>query len=202
MIERHRLATGREQDWADVITKHASHVEYQLKTAREPPMTNGPAGQLSLALDAARVNVAVRDEHRATPPPCTQWNVGGLVSHVVAGNSQFAAILRSALPAASSYYVGPGADLLSVHRDSARSLLTAVRQPGIRGRTVTVPLGPVLGSVALHLRIAETLVHGWAPGPQQARRHSASETSVRTTAASSERRSQQSTGPPPASAGL
>ena len=32
-------------------------------------MTNGPAGQLSLALDAAtQVNVAVRDEYWATPP--------------------------------------------------------------------------------------------------------------------------------------
>jgi hypothetical protein len=121
MIERHRLATGREHDWEGVITEHASHVEYQIKTGREPPMMNGPADQSSVALDAVRQgNVAVRDERWATPPPWPQWNIGGLVIHVVAGNCQLAVILRCAPP--SSYHVGPGADLLSVHRDSASSL--------------------------------------------------------------------------------
>lgn len=37
----------------------------------------------------------------------------------------------------------------------------AFGQPGALERVITVPAGTVPGSVALHLRLTELLVHGW-----------------------------------------
>jgi uncharacterized protein (TIGR03086 family) len=47
------------------------------------------------------------------------------------------------------------------YRESARALVSAFGQPGVLERVVTVPFGTVPGAVALHLRLAEALVHGW-----------------------------------------
>ena len=59
------------------------------------------------------------------------------------------------------------ADMLDMHRESAAALLDAFRQPGVLERTVTIAFGNVPGVVALHLRVTESLVHGWdlAPPP-------------------------------------
>ena len=44
---------------------------------------------------------------------------------------------------------------------TATALLEAFAAPGALERIVTVPFGTVPGSVALHLRLTEVLVHGW-----------------------------------------
>jgi uncharacterized protein (TIGR03086 family) len=55
----------------------------------------------------------------------------------------------------------PDRGLVEAYRDSAGALLAAFRQPGVLDRVHTVPIGPVPGIAALHLRITEVLVHGW-----------------------------------------
>ena len=121
------------------------------------------AEQLSHALDFAdQLIAAVQDGQWAGPTPCAGWSVRDLVTHVVAGNSLFAAALRGGQPpAAPQGTVMPDAGLLSAYRDSAAGLLGAFREPGALDVMVTVPFGTVPGVVALHLRITELLVHGW-----------------------------------------
>ena len=121
------------------------------------------AEQLSHALDFAdQLIAAVQDGQWAGPTPCAGWSVRDLVTHVVAGNSLFAAALRGGQPpAAPQGTVMPDAGLLNAYRDSAAGLLGAFREPGALDVMVTVPFGTVPGVVALHLRITELLVHGW-----------------------------------------
>lgn len=86
MIERHRLGIGREHDWGGVITANASHAEYQLKTAREPKNDERP-GRAAVPRPR-RCDTSERGGAGRVlghPAPCSQWKVGGLVSHVVAG---------------------------------------------------------------------------------------------------------------------
>ena len=105
--------------------------------------------QLSLAFDFTdQLIAAVQEEQWAGPTPCAGWSVRDLVTHVVAGNSLFAAALRGGQPPAAP-------------QDSAAGLLGAFREPGALDVMVTVPFGTVPGVVALHLRITELLVHGW-----------------------------------------
>ena len=137
-------------------------------------MTSDPVDQLATALDATEhVITAVRDEQWSAPTPCPEWTVRDLVGHMVTSNRAFVRILSGA-PAQAPGSTAPEAPaggsadgsppdggLVEAYRDSAAALLAAFRQPGVLDRVHTVPIGPVPGIAALHLRITEVLVHGW-----------------------------------------
>jgi uncharacterized protein (TIGR03086 family) len=123
---------------------------------------------LERALAATGLLVAtVRDEQWPDPTGCPGWNVRDLVSHLVSGNRMFTDILRGDMlgpPAGAPADAGsrrPASDLPAAYREAAAGLLEAFSQPGVMDKTFTVPFGTVPGSVALHLRITELLVHGW-----------------------------------------
>ncbi|HVA07538.1 MAG TPA: TIGR03086 family metal-binding protein [Acidimicrobiales bacterium] len=105
---------------------------------------------------------AIQDEQWQLPTPCSDWTVGDLVKHVVAGNDGFTTALggRGAEPSGERS-VGVSVDLADDYGRSVRALLDAFRQPGALQTMVTVPFGTVPGAVALHLRTTELLVHGW-----------------------------------------
>ncbi len=137
------------------------------------PMTTDPVDQLCVAIDATGLLIsAVRDDQWAAPTPCPEWTVRDLVGHMVTSNYAFVRILGGTAPEAPGRTApeapGGGADslrpdagLVDAYRDSAAALVGAFRQPGVLDRVHTVPIGPVPGIAALHLRITEVLVHGW-----------------------------------------
>lgn len=131
-------------------------------------MTDEQVNGLAGALEATgRLIGGVRDDQWLLPSPCPDWNVGDLVNHIVYGNRMFAGIVRGDLPgppAGRPPAPGsgqPGSDLPGAYRQAAGELLAAFSLPGVMEATFTVPFGTVPGSVALHLRITELLVHGW-----------------------------------------
>ena len=132
-------------------------------------MSTDPVDQLATALDATeQVVSAVRDEQWSAPTPCPEWTVRDLVGHMVTSNHAFVRILSGepAQAPAGTAPEAPGSSaaddgLVQAYRDSAAALLGAFRQPGVLDRVHTVPIGPVPGIAALHLRITEALVHGW-----------------------------------------
>ncbi|TQM06200.1 TIGR03086 family metal-binding protein [Pseudonocardia kunmingensis] len=109
---------------------------------------------------------AVRDDRWSAPTPCPEWDVRALVDHMVLGHRLFAGILRGEA-AVTAGALDPGSadalgdDPAGAYGDAARDLLAAFGRPGVLGRTFEVPVGPVPGIVAVHLRIVEELVHGW-----------------------------------------
>ncbi len=116
-------------------------------------------GPLARALEATgQVVDAVSTDQWTAATPCTDWTSADLLRHLVVGNSRFAAAVSGEpLPGE----LGSDADLPAAYRDSAAALLAAFGTPGALERMVTVPFGTVPGSVALHLRLTEVLVHGW-----------------------------------------
>ena len=132
----------------------------------EVTTADGPAG-LPTALSRVRAVVAgVGEDDLGRPTPCTDWTVADLVDHVISGNRMFASILRGEQTRAVSgdrrAGLGPvDADRVAAYDRAADELLTAFRTDGALERVITVPFGTVPGSVALHLRLTELLVHGW-----------------------------------------
>jgi uncharacterized protein (TIGR03086 family) len=108
---------------------------------------------------------AVGPDQWDAPTPCADWDVRALLGHLVGGNQLVAGILtgRTTLAQARSAPAADplGTDPTGAYRDSAAAVVGAFRAPGVLERPVTVPFGTVPGSVALHLRIVEVLVHGW-----------------------------------------
>ncbi|BFU42458.1 TIGR03086 family metal-binding protein [Krasilnikovia sp. MM14-A1004] len=91
----------------------------------------------------------VTTEQWTEPTPCAGWDVRALVAHIVGGNALFAATLSGEAVTPQGY------------ADSAERLLAAFRAPGALEKVVTVPFGEVPGTIALHLRLADLMVHGW-----------------------------------------
>ncbi len=123
--------------------------------------------ELADTLDTAGGLVAnVRDGQWSDPTPCTEWNVRQLVDHMIVGNLLFAAIVsgRSESPAdvAKAHLGGPLYNRPhDAFRASADALLIAFRRPGVLEERFVMPIGPVPGIGAVHMRLVEMLVHGW-----------------------------------------
>lgn len=109
------------------------------------------------------------------PTPCPELDVAGLVRHEVVGNRIFAAHLSggSVDPAAldpaaldsaaldSGLAAQDPTTLPGRFLDSARALEATFAAPGAMACVIDLPIGRVPGVVAVHLRLVETLVHGW-----------------------------------------
>ncbi|GAB1694335.1 TIGR03086 family metal-binding protein [Krasilnikovia sp. M28-CT-15] len=113
-------------------------------------MSDPTVGQLADVVErTGRLIAGITPEQWSDPTPCSEWDVRALVAHVVGGNALFAAAL-------SGQTVTPGD-----YADSADRLLAAFRAPGALEKVVTVPFGEVPAPIALHLRLADLMVHGW-----------------------------------------
>lgn len=128
-------------------------------------MTTAPVDELARALDATdRVIAGIGDDQWHSATPCSDWDACDLARHLVLGNRIFAAMLSGEPPPASDAQPETAqleGDVRAAFRTSAEQLLTAFRRPGALDQTVTLPIGPVPGAAALHIRITEVLVHGW-----------------------------------------
>lgn len=122
-----------------------------------------PVTQLADAARAMSPLVAgIAPGQWAALTPCEQWTVADLLRHVVGGNRLFAAAARQqqAAPPTGPDDV-PETELPAAYEDSVHDVVEAFGLPGALDRGMSVPFGTVPGSVALHLRLTEFLVHGW-----------------------------------------
>ncbi|MHB1988937.1 MAG: TIGR03086 family metal-binding protein [Acidimicrobiales bacterium] len=128
----------------------------------EQAMTTEPTDQLRMALEATEHVIAgVGNDQWTMATPCSAWNVGEVVSHLVSGNDMFVQIVQGSPLSGPDASAGRPGDLLSAYRESAEALVRAFCQPDVLSREFTLPMGRVPGIAALHLRITEVLVHGW-----------------------------------------
>ncbi|GAB1642985.1 TIGR03086 family metal-binding protein [Krasilnikovia sp. MM14-A1259] len=96
-----------------------------------------------------RLIAGITPDQWRDPTPCVEWDVRALVAHVVGGNAVFAAALSGETVQPDGY------------PDSVAPLLAAFGAAGALERVVDVPFGTVPATVALHLRLADLMVHGW-----------------------------------------
>ena len=124
--------------------------------------------RLAAALDATGTLIAnVADDQWSRPTPCPDWDVRGLVDHLVFGQRLFAGIVRGEpVPPAEELtrlraLDHLGDDPSAAHRAAGADLLAVFSDPSVLERMFQAPIGTVPGIVLLHLRITEELVHGW-----------------------------------------
>lgn len=122
---------------------------------------------LTVVIDTVGDLVAgVRPEQWGAPTPCPEWTVRRLVNHMVMGHLLFTGILRGE-PDRSPSALDPttrdtlGDDPAGAYREAGKDLLVAFGRPGVLEQIHEVPVGPVPGVAAAHLRTIEELVHGW-----------------------------------------
>lgn len=117
------------------------------------------------ALGATRVLVAdVPDGRWDASTPCEDWDVRGLVNHIVAGNFWVGELARGrTIDDVGDRLDGDvlDDDPVAAYDSSAKVSSDAFHAPGALEAPCAVSYGPVPGSVYLGHRFIDVLVHGW-----------------------------------------
>ena len=94
--------------------------------------------------------------------PCPDWDVRALVDHLITGNERFVVRLAGEQPGPPPDRSGASTkDLVDAYESSSAEVLEAFGRPAVMQAVSQWPIGPLSGSDALGLKVAETLVHGW-----------------------------------------
>jgi uncharacterized protein (TIGR03086 family) len=113
-----------------------------------------------------RIIERITAEQLDLPTPCSDWNVGALLGHVVGTLSLGAALLSDSTPTVA---MGPGdvpagdvleGDALKSYRVGVEALLVAA-SGGAHDRPHATPLGEMPGMVLGGFTTLDIAVHGW-----------------------------------------
>jgi uncharacterized protein (TIGR03086 family) len=120
---------------------------------------------LALATEEFRLRLAAvgADQH-FLPTPCDDWNVNGLVSHVLGGNHMAVRLVEGARrPEATGYLAGLplGEDPLATYDEVAAAQLAAFSAPGALERVCEHPMGDLPGAMVLGFRVGDLTLHTW-----------------------------------------
>ncbi len=128
-------------------------------------MTEQPDLVTSMAAAADAVEpivAAVRPDQWALPSPCTEWDVRGVVEHLVRNTDGFlAAVSGGGASPAEPVASVPDAGLAAAFAASNARLLAVLREPGALERTLPLPSGEMPAAVAAGFGLVDLLVHGW-----------------------------------------
>lgn len=111
-----------------------------------------------------RVLGDVGDGDWTKPTPCTEWDVRGLVGHLIGGAQMTVQLLDGASrdEAISAIREEPPAgDLKEACVEAMAAEEAAFRAPGALERTVHHPIGDVPGSQLRDFRIGDFTLHSW-----------------------------------------
>ncbi|MEZ5239562.1 MAG: TIGR03086 family metal-binding protein [Microthrixaceae bacterium] len=120
---------------------------------------------LRLASDTFGERIAgVAEDQLYLPTPCGDWNVAGLITHVLGGNHMAVRLLEGAHRAeAIGYLTGLplGDDPAATFEENANQQIVAFSEPGAMERICEHPMGDLPGAVILGFRIGDLTLHAW-----------------------------------------
>jgi uncharacterized protein (TIGR03086 family) len=95
------------------------------------------------------------------PTPCTNFDVSGVLDHMMGGAAAFAPAFRGEASGRPASTVTAGQVPAVEYRQAMNELLDAATSPGAMERTVDAPFGQVPGSVFASFVAFDGLIHGW-----------------------------------------
>jgi uncharacterized protein (TIGR03086 family) len=97
------------------------------------------------------------------PTPCEDYDVRGLLNHVISGNWWVAPLEGKSIADVGDKYDGDvlGSDHAAAYDESAASAEAAFKASGAMEAPVAVSYGPVPGEIYAGHRFVDVLIHGW-----------------------------------------
>ncbi len=146
-------------DVAELIAVGRDH-EAARRGADHHTTTGGrmdPLAQLDLlAPQLAKVVGGITPADLDRPTPCAEFDVRGVLEHMIGGATMFAAAYRGETPAEPDM-----SDPLAAFGPALGDLAAAVTAPGALDRTVASPFGDINGETFARFVVLDGLVHGW-----------------------------------------
>jgi uncharacterized protein (TIGR03086 family) len=124
-----------------------------------------PVANLARVLDDARALIAtVSTDDLTKPTPCTNWDVGALVQHLISVATIYGRAFRGGEgtpPAAPGGTIATSDGLAATYRQAADALLDAARAPGALDKPARLLSIELPGQLAIRLVVADQLLHTW-----------------------------------------
>lgn len=148
-----------------------SNIEYTLRAGtvrhgQQETRTMNPSDQLRPGAEAVAALLAdLTPEQLGAATPFAEWDVRGLLNHIVGGAHMFAAAFRGEAPAGHGPGDGPvdlvGSDPAGAWQRAAEAFAAGVDAPGALEQMVPMPWGPTPGAVVFEILKFDVLVHAW-----------------------------------------
>jgi uncharacterized protein (TIGR03086 family) len=103
------------------------------------------------------VVTGIAPDQLGNPTPCAHFTVRGVLEHMLAGATAFAAAYRGEHSPAEPDLADPLGSFGPVLAD----LVAAITAPGALDRTIQAPFGEVAGDSFARFVVLDGLVHGW-----------------------------------------
>jgi uncharacterized protein (TIGR03086 family) len=149
----------RGTDVAELIAVGRDH-EAARRGADHDTTTGGhmdPLAQLDLlAPQLGKVVAGITPDDLDRPTPCADFDVRGVLEHMIGGAAMFAAAYRGTPPAEPDT-----SDPLAAFGPALGELAAAITAPGALDRTVASPFGDINGETFARFIVLDGLVHGW-----------------------------------------
>ena len=160
-VEQH-LLYGRDQEAAQLAARHLRNDQTDTRTAMRGDFTMGPLEQLDeLEPLLGQVASNITPDHLDSRTPCANFTVRGVLGHMIAGGTQFAAAFRGQVPVEVPADVAESPDVVARAGSALGELMAAIRSPGALERTVAAPFGEMPGEAFARFVVLDGLVHGW-----------------------------------------
>lgn len=98
----------------------------------------------------------IRPDQLGNSTPCAQFDVRGVLDHMVGGATLFAAAFRGTEPTPPDT-----SEALAAFGPALNELAAAINAPAALERTITAPFGEVTGETFARFVVLDGLVHGW-----------------------------------------
>ena len=149
----------RGTDVAELIAIGRDHEA--ARRGADPHTTTGgqmdPLSQLDLlAPHLGGVVAGITPADLDRPTPCADFDVRGVLEHMVGGATLFAAAYRGTTPTEPDT-----TDPLAAFGPALGDLAAAITAPGALDRTVASPFGDINGETFARFIVLDGLVHGW-----------------------------------------
>ena len=116
---------------------------------------------LKNAIAATRsVLTGVASDHLNDSTPCAEWDVSGLINHIVGGQFFFASAVNGEKLDGDSPDFASG-DFVSAFDEGAKQCIEAFESPDVMERMIELPFGTMPGSAFVGLAATDTFTHGW-----------------------------------------
>jgi uncharacterized protein (TIGR03086 family) len=102
------------------------------------------------------VVTGINPDQLPLPTPCANFDVRGVLEHMIGGATAFAAAYRGEETPAAEI-----ADPLRSFEPALTDLVAAITAPGALERTIAAPFGEVSGETFCRFVVLDGLVHGW-----------------------------------------
>lgn len=101
----------------------------------------------------------IQADQLSAQSPCEQWDVAGVINHVVGGAQFFAAGMRGEQPSEGQDWAS--GDYMAAFDQAAADCVSCFQEEGALEKMVAMPFGEMPGAAVMGIATTDVFTHGW-----------------------------------------